>query len=155
MTTKDKVAMILSQRGFSLAEGMNMYDDMKADNEKTFVKIDPARNVVVWMECGFCDGDENTVHVTVLLNYRKDFCLDYTLAGAVALHDADLNLDDEDTAKFMDFFQLCQRAYSKGEDMPDLPDDMKWIFTLASLQDYMETDNYEVKEETEVKVSVR
>lgn len=155
MTTKDKVAIILSQRGFSLADGMAMYDEMKANNEKAFVKVCPDEDCAVWLECGWSDGDEDTVHVMVWLNYIKDFCLSYTLAGAVALHDSDLNLDDDDTAKFMDFFTLCQQAYSKGEKLPDLSDDMSWIFTCAQLTDYMEADEYEVKDRTTVAVSVR
>lgn len=155
MTTKDKVAMILSQRGFSLTEGMAMYDEMKADNEKAFVKVCPDEDCVVWLECGWSDGDEDTVHVMVWLNYIKDFCLSYTLAGAVALHDSDLNLYEDDAAKLMDFFTLCQQAYSMGKKLPDLSDDMSWIFTCAQLTDYMEADEYEVKDRTTVAVSVR
>lgn len=32
---------------------------------------------------------------------------------------------------------------------------MNWIFTCAQLTDYMETDEYEVKDRTTVAVSVR
>ena len=34
------------------------------------------------------------------------------------------DMTDEETAKFMEFFQLCQKASSDGEELPDLPDDM-------------------------------
>lgn len=154
MTTKDKVAIILSQRGFSLAEGMEMYDQLKADEGNQLIKVDPEKDVAVWLECGWSDGDMNTVHVMVWLNYKKDFCLNYTLAGAVALHDSDLSLKDEDTAKLMDFFRQCRKSDYTAP-APVIPHELEWIFTYAQLTDYMEADEYEVNDSTEIELNVR
>ena len=38
----------------------------------------------------------------------------------------------------------------KDEEIPGLADDMKWIFTCAVLEDYMEADNYDVDDITEL-----
>lgn len=46
MTQKDKIAMLLAKYGFSLAEGMQMYEDLKASKEKLLVKSTPKR--IVW-----------------------------------------------------------------------------------------------------------
>lgn len=152
MTTKDKVAIILSRYGFSLEEGMGMYCRLMASGKKYVINIDMDKDCAVWLEREWADDDENTVHVMVWRNYRNDFCLNYTLAGAVALGDADLNLDEGDTAKFMAFFRQCQKADGKDEEIPGLADDMKWIFTCAVLEDYMEADNYDVDDSTELEL---
>ena len=106
MTTKDKIAMILTSRGFSLAEGMEMYDQMEASGKKYIVKVFPEKDVVVWLERSWSDGDDNTVHVMIWLNYKRDFCLSYEVAGAVALEDKDFNFEPGDSAKLMAFCGL-------------------------------------------------
>lgn len=153
MTTKDKIAMILTSRGFSLAEGMEMFDQMEAGEKKYLVKVCPEKDVVVWLERGWSDGDMNTVHVMVWLNYKRDFCLSYEVAGAVALEDKDFNFEPGDSAKLMDFFRTCQEADYTAP-APVIPSDLAWVFTMASLTDYMETDEYEVNDDTEIKIKV-
>ena len=102
MTTKDKVAMILTKYGYSLDEGMKLYDEL-SPRLGEIVKIDRDHDCVVWMECG---DDTKSVSLTVWTEYESDFCLSYALAGAVVLHDPELDLTDEETAKFMEFFKL-------------------------------------------------
>ena len=150
METKDKVAMILTRYGYSLDEGMTLYDELTPCLGE-IVKIDRDHDCVVWMECG---DDTKSVSLTVWTEYESEFCLNYALAGAVALHDPELGLTDEETAKFMEFLQLCQKASSDGEELPDLPDDMAWIFTRAALTDYVPDRYYEVEVNTKISVKL-
>lgn len=94
MSNRDKVAMLLTTRGFSLEEGMMMYDKMMESKGKCLVTIDRENDVVVWLECYTTDESGDTINLTVWLNYRKDFCDNYALAGAVALGDDELDIDD-------------------------------------------------------------
>ena len=150
MTTKDKVAMILTRYGYSLDEGMKLYDEL-TPRLGEIVKIDRDHDCVVWLECY---DDTKSVGLTVWTKYESEFCLSYALAGAVVLHDPELDLTDEETAKFMEFFQLCQKASSDGEELPDLPDDMAWIFTRAALTDYVPDSFYEVGVNTKISVKL-
>ncbi len=149
MENRDKVAMLLTTRGFSLTEGLNLYDQMMASEKKFLVAIDPAKDCVVWLEDGYSDAGE--ISLTIWINYRKDFCDNYALAGAVALDDSDLNLEEGDHEKFMAFFRAYQKADHTAP-APVLPDDLKFIFTLAVLTDYMECDTYCINDETGVDV---
>ena len=150
MTTKDKVAMILTKYGYSLDEGMKLYDEL-SPRLGEIVKIDRDHDCVVWMECG---DDTKSVSLTVWTEYESDFCLSYALAGAVVLHDPELDLTDDETAKFMEFFKLCQKASSDGEELPDLPDDMAWIFTRAALTDYVSHIYYDVSVNKKISVKL-
>mgnify|MGYP006928591376 CR=1 FL=1 len=153
MTTKDKIAMILTSRGFSLAEGMEMYDQMEASGKKYIVKVFPEKDVVVWLERSWSDGDDNTVHVMIWLNYKRDFCLSYEVAGAVALEDKDFNFEPGDSAKLMAFFRACRDADSTAP-APVIPSDLAWVFSMVQLTDFMEAYECEVGDDTEVKIKV-
>ena len=87
---------------------------------RKIINIDTDKDCAVWLERECADDDENTVHVMVWRNYRNDFCLNYTLAGAVALGDADLNLDEGDTAKFMRFSANAKRQTGRMRKYPAL-----------------------------------
>ena len=150
MTTKDKVAMILTRHGYSLDEGLKLYDEL-TPRLGEIVKIDRDNDGVVWLDCG---DDTQSVSLTVWKEYEREFCLSYALAGAVVLHDPELGLTDEETAKFMEFFQLCQKASSDGEELPYLPDDMAWIFTRDALTDYVPHIYYDVSVNKKVSVKL-
>ena len=150
MTTKDKVAMILTRYGYSLDEGMKLYDEL-TPRLGEIVKIDRDHDCVVWLECY---DDTKSVGLTVWTKYESEFCLSYSLAGAVVLHDPELGLTDEETAKFIEFFQLCQKASSDNEELPDLPDDMARIFTRAALTEYVPNRYYEVDVNTKISVKL-
>lgn len=150
METKDKVAMILTRYGYSLEEGMKLYDDLTL-RVASIIKIDRGHDCVVWLERG---DDTKSVDLTVWTKYESSFCLSYSLAGAVVLHDPELELTDGETAKFLEFFRLCQKASLDGEELPDLPDDMAWIFTRAALTDYVPNSYYEVGVNTKVLVKL-
>lgn len=156
MTTLDKVDLILSKHGYSLTEGMKIYDAASEDGE--LVYIDKNKNCVVWLDAKFVDPEKSEtnreLYVTVWHNYSEDFLLNYNLAGAIALHDRELDLDEEDTRKFLEFFQSCHDAYREDEELPHLPDSMKWIFKIAVLEDYMNYTLYNVDENTIVNVEV-
>lgn len=156
MTTLDKVAMILSKHGYSLTEGMKIYDAASENGE--LVHIDKNKNCVVWLDTKFVDPEKpetnRELYVTVWHNYSGDFLLNYNLAGAIAMHDRELDLDEEDTKKFLEFFQSCHDAYREDEELPNLPDSMKWIFKMAVLEDYMNYTLYNVDENTIVNVEV-
>lgn len=152
METKDKVAMILTRYGYSLEDGMAMYEELMASKDGEVIKIDRVNGCVVWLERG--DIGTKSVGLTVWTKYESDFCLSYSLAGAVALHVPELDLSDDDTAKFMEFFQLCQKAYCDNEELPDLPDDMAWIFTRAALTDYVPNSTYEIGVNTKISVNI-
>lgn len=155
MTNKDKVAIILSQYGFSLQEGAEMYDRMKAAEENFILELSAENDVMVWLETGWTNGHENDIHIMVWRNYKRDFCLNYALAGAVALMDEEINIEREDEARqYIEFFRQCQEADRHSAPMPDLPDAMRWMFRQAALTDYMETDDYEVTDETALRIKI-
>lgn len=52
METKDKVAMILTRYGYSLEDGLNMYDELMASKDGEVIKIDRVNGCVVWLERG-------------------------------------------------------------------------------------------------------
>ncbi len=151
MSNRDKVAMLLTTRGFSLEEGLKVYDAMMNDQQHSVVVIDRENDCVVWMDS--YDNAENggeTVNLTIWLNYRKDFCDNYALVGAVALDDQELDVS-EDKDKFMAFFrQYADTDYNTPS--PVLPDELRYIFTLAALTDYMEYDTYEIYSDTEINI---
>ena len=152
MSNRDKVAMLLTSRGFSLEEGMMMYDKMKESEKKYLVTIDSENDVAVWMERYTTDEDGETINLTIWLNYRKDFCDNYALAGAVALNDEELAIDGPEEGKaFMDFFRRCKETeYSAPA--PLLPEELRYIFTMAALTDYMECDTYAISNDTAISV---
>ena len=151
MSNRDKVAMLLTTYGFSLEEGMKMYDTMTESEKHYLVVIDRDNDCVVWLER--YDNNENggeTINLLVWHNYRKDFCDNYALVGAVALDDDELQFED-DAPKFMEFFRQCAKTKYTAP-APLLPDELKYIFTLAALSDYMEYDSYEIYADTEISV---
>lgn len=152
MSNRDKVAMILTTRGFSLEEGMMMYDKMMESEGKCLVAIDRENDIVAWMERYTTDESGETINLTIWLDYRKDFCDNYALAGAVALGDDELAIDaPEEEKAFMDFFRRCKETeYSAPA--PMLPEELRYIFTLAALTDYMECDTYEINDDTTISV---
>lgn len=152
MSNRDKVAMLLTSRGFSLEEGMMMYDKMMESEKKYLVIIDRENDVAVWMEHYSTDEYGETINLTIWLNYRKDFCDNYALAGAVALGDDELAIDTPEEEKtFMDFFRQCKETeYSAPA--PMLPEELRYIFTLAALTDYMECDTYAISGDTTISV---
>ena len=152
MSNRDKVAMLLTSRGFSLEEGMMMYDKMMGSEKKCLVSIDRENDVAVWMERYTTDEDWEVIDLTIWLNYRKDFCDNYALAGAVALNDEELAIDGPEEGKaFMDFFRRCKETeYSAPA--PMLPEELRYIFTLAALTDYMECDTYAISNDTAISV---
>lgn len=159
MKIADKVALILSRYGFSLAEGLEIYKQFAASEDEELVHVDKAKDCAVFLNT-LSENAENpeeskNLTITVWLNYASDFCLNYNLAGAVAMHDRDLDLDEEDTNKFLEFFQLCHNAYRENQnspELPELPDDMAWVFKLPFLEDYMESSSYDVNETTSIKI---
>ena len=152
MSNRDKVAMLLTSRGISLEEGMMMYDKMMESEKKCLVTIDRENDVAVWMERYTNAGAWEVIDLTIWLNYRKDFCDNYALAGAVALSDDELAIDDPEEGKaFMDFFRRCKETeYSAPA--PMLPEELRYIFTLAALTDYMECDTYAISNDTAISV---
>lgn len=152
MSNRDKVVMLLTTRGFSLEEGMMMYDKMMESEEKYIVTIDRANDVVVWLERYTTDESGDIINLTIWLNYRKDFCDNYALAGAVALSDDELAIDDPEEEKaFMDFFRRCKETEYSAPALT-LPEELRYIFTLAALTDYMEYDTYEINDDTAISV---
>lgn len=159
MKIADKVALILSRYGFSLAEGLEIYKQFAASEDEELVHVDKAKDCAVFLNT-LSENAENpeeskNLTITVWLNYASDFCLNYNLAGAVAMHDRDFDFDEEDTNKFLEFFQLCNNAYRANQDspeLPELPDDMAWVFKLPFLEDYMENSSYDVNETTSIKI---
>lgn len=159
MKIADKVALILSRYGFSLAEGLEIYKQFAASEDEELVHVDKAKDCAVFLNT-LSENAENpeeskNLTITVWLNYASDFCLNYNLAGAVAMHDRDLDLDEEDTNKFLEFFQLCHNAYRENQEspeLPELPDDMAWVFKLPFLEDYMENSSYDVNEKTSINI---
>ena len=89
----------------------------------------------------------------VWLHYKRDFCLSYEVAGAVVLEDKDFNFEPGESAKLMAFFRKC-RDMDYTALAPVIPSYLAWVFTMAQLTDYMETDEYEVCDDTEVKIKV-
>ena len=85
-------------------------------------------------------------------NYDRDFCLNYTIAGAVALHDPEFDLTEKQTEDFMNFFQKCGNAYNNNEERPDMPQYLTWIFTCAALSDYMQADQYDISDKTDINI---
>lgn len=153
MKLSDKVALILSQYGFSLAEGLKMYAQFEASEDRELVRIDSNKGYVVHLKEK--SEESNDLFITVWLNYVSNFCLNYNLAGAVAMHDSELNFTEEDTTKFLEFFQSCHDAYRENQDepeLPELPDDMAWVFKHSILDDYMESTFHEVNEKTLIKI---
>jgi hypothetical protein len=151
MSNRDKVAMILTTYGFSLEEGMKMYDTMTESENHYLVVIDRDNDCVVWLER--YDSNENggeTITLSIWHNYRKDFCDNYALVGAVAIDDKELDVS-EDKDKFMDFFRQCAET-DYNIHVPLLADDLRYIFTLAALSDYMDYDSYEIYADTEISV---
>lgn len=138
MTQKDKIAILLAKYGFSLAEGMQMYDGLKASDEQLFVKIYTDKNCVVWMEDGWND-DPDIISITVWRDYADSFCLNYELVGAIALRNENILANEPDTKAFIDFF----RAYREDTNT-ELPENLYWIFTCAGLDDYVPNDWYKV-----------
>lgn len=138
MTQKDKIAILLAKYGFSLAEGMQMYEDLKASKEKLLVKIYTEKNCVVWIEDEW-DGDPDTISLTVWRDYADSFCLNYELVGAIALRDENIEANEAHTKDFIDFF----RAY-RNDTNTELPEHLYWIFTSAALDDYVPNDWYKV-----------
>lgn len=155
MKIADKVALILSRYGFSLAEGLEIYEQYEASEKEELVYMGNDTDCVVYIRTHSVDPEEGRdLSVTVWFNYSADFCLSYKLAGAVALYDPELDLDEEYTKKFLEFFQLCNDAYRENGELPDLPDDMYWIFKHPFLEDYMEYAVYDVNKRTDVKIEV-
>lgn len=155
MKIADNVALILSRYGFSLAEGLEIYAQYEASEQEELVYMGNDTDCVVYISTHSVDPEEGRdLSVTVWLNYSADFCLSYKLAGAVALYDPYLDLDEEDTKKLLEFFQLCNDAYRENREFPDLPDDMYWIFKHSFLEDYMEYAVYDVNKRTDVKIEV-
>ena len=159
MKIADKVAFILSRYGFSLAEGLEIYKQFEAGEDEHLVHVDKAKDCVVYINTLSVNSENpeesKNLTITVWLNYAGDFCLNYNLVGAVAMHDRDLDLDEEDTNKFLEFFQLCHNAYRENQDspeLPELPDDMAWVFQLPFLEDYMENSSYDVNEKTSINI---
>ena len=153
MKISDKVALILSKYGFSLAEGLDIYAQFEASEDRELVRIGSNKDIVVHLKEK--SEESKDLFLTVWLNYASDFCLNYNLAGAVAMHDRDFDFDEEDTNKFLEFFQLCHNAYRANQDspeLPELPDDMAWVFKLPFLEDYMENSSYDVNEKTSIKI---
>lgn len=138
MTQKDKIAILLAKYGFSLAEGMQMYDDLKNSETKFLVIIDTDKDCVVWIEENWND-DPDAIHLTVWTDYARAFCLNYELAGAIALRDAEIQANEAETKAFIDFF----RAY-RDDTNTELPENLYWIFTSAALEDYVSNDFYNV-----------
>lgn len=136
MTQKDKVAILLAKYGFSLAEGMQMYDDLKNSEKVFLVRIDTDKDCVVWIEKNWND-DPDAIHLTVWTNYARAFCHNYELAGAIALRDAEIQANEAETKAFIDFF----RAY-RDDTRTDFPENLYWIFNCAALDDYVPNDFY-------------
>lgn len=158
MKIADKVALILTKYGFSLAEGLEIYTQFEASEKEELVYIDKDKDCVVYLNTHSVNSEHpdttRDLTVTVWLDYEGKFCLSYTLAGAVAMYDPELDLDEEDTKKFLEFFQLCNEAYREQDELPDLSDQMYWIFKLAFLEDYMDNAVYDVNEHTAVNVEL-
>lgn len=153
MTNRDKVAMILTTYGISLETGLNFYDEMVADACRYNVMIDAEEDVAIWGN-SYTDGEgRERVNLTFWINYRNTFCKNYTLAGAIALNDENLEITDEDEkTAFLDFFRLCI-ALGDAVTTPILPERLRYIFTLAALTDYMDCETYEIDEQTKISVS--
>lgn len=153
MKIADKVALILDEYGFSLAEGLKIYEQFEASEDGEFVHVDSEKDCVVCLKGN--PEESKDLWITVWLNYAGDFCLNYNLVGAVAMHDSELDFTEEDTKKFLEFFQACHNAYRENQnspELPELPDDMAWVFKHAFLDDYMESSSHEVNEQTVIKI---
>ena len=138
MKIADKVAFILSRYGFSLAEGLEIYKQFEAGEDEHLVHVDKAKDCVVYINTLSVNSENpeesKNLTITVWLNYAGDFCLNYNLVGAVAMHDRDLDLDED------------------SPELPELPDDMAWVFQLPFLEDYMENSSYDVNEKTSINI---
>ena len=153
MKVKDQVAIILTKYGFDLTTGLDMYNECVTSKKKELVRVDHDKDCVVWLSFGLDNDGPQKASVMVWRYYGRDFCLNYTLVGAIALHDGEFDLTDEQTSKFMDFFQKCGEAYKRGgEECPDIPDDITWIFKGAALTDYMQADHYDISEKTDLSI---
>lgn len=159
MKIADKVVLILSRYGFSLAEGLEIYKQFAASEDEELVHVDKAKDCAVFLNTLSVNAENpeesKNLTITVGLNYAGDFCLNYNLVGAVAMHDSELDFTEEDTKKFLEFFQACHNAYRENQNSPELselPDDMAWVFKHAFLDDYMESSSHEVNEQTVIKI---
>lgn len=139
MTQKDKVAILLAKYGFSLTEGMQMYEDFKASRDHIFVKVYTDKNCVVWIDSDWYEDELKTVYLTIWNDYENSFCLNYELAGAIALREEEIDASEKDTKDFIDFF----RAY-RDDTNTELPERLYWIFTCAAMDDYVPNDMYTV-----------
>lgn len=102
MKIADKVALILDEYGFSLAEGLKIYEQFEASEDGELVHVDSEKDCVVCLKGN--PEESKDLWITVWLNYVGDFCLNYNLVGAVAMHDSELDFTEEDTKKFLVFF---------------------------------------------------
>ena len=152
MSNRDKVAMILTEYEFSLEDGFSLYDKMMTSEHEMIIFINRAADCVVWLETFYTEKPGRKINLTVWKNYRNDFCDNYALAGAVALSDDELAIDDPEEEKaFMDFFRRCKETEYSAPALT-LPEELRYIFTLAALTDYMEYDTYEINDDTAISV---
>lgn len=154
MKLSDKVALILSKYGFGLAEGMEIYVQLVKSKTGDLFIADLDKNCVLLLNTVHDDDNNWLVTMRVWREYCADFCLNYRLAGAIAMHDPDLKRDKEETAKLLEFFQLCHEAYREDGEIYELSPDLKGIFTCDAIKEYMDRDDYEVSESTQVTVYV-
>ncbi len=153
MKNRDKVIMLLTTRGISLEEGMKIYDSMMNSTNQSTVVIDRENDIVVWLDRYTTREGEEELNLTIWLNYRKDFCENYSLVGAFFLDDEELAMQDsDDKAAFMDFFRMCHNTEYNAP-APILPEELRYIFTIAAITEYMEYDSYEINDSTNVFVT--
>jgi len=151
LTIKDKVAIILAKYGFSLTEGSDIYEMTITEKESVTISIE--NDCVVW--CTAPGEHSECFGLWIWKNYRKDFCLNYALAGAVALDDEDLAIsEEEDKALMIEFFKCCQDNLCKGQPMPMLPERLQWLFTSAGTTDYVDADEYEITDNTTININI-
>lgn len=154
MKLSDKVALILSKYGFSLAEGVELFAQLVKSETDDLFFVDVDKDCVLLFNIIHDDNNNWLVDIRVWRDYYNHFCLSYPLAGAIAMHDPNLKCDEEETTKLLEFFQLCHKAHRENAKMPQFNPDLKGIFTRAVLNIYVNSDYYEVSESTQITVSV-